>query len=101
MMNRFDYLRLRVHGESCRRAPRDSVSPRTFDMTRTLPRPWYSAVVINSRIRNTPRPLPLLRVFYGKYPLEEVEAEGELKVTGDRDLARRFVELFSLPEKVG
>ncbi len=48
-----------------------------------------------------PRPLPLLRVFYGKYPLEEVESQGELKVTGDRDLARRFVDLFALPEKVG
>jgi DNA-binding HxlR family transcriptional regulator len=48
-----------------------------------------------------PLPLPLLRVFYGKYPLEEVEAQGELKVTGDRDLARRFIDLFALPEKVG
>jgi len=48
-----------------------------------------------------PRALPLLRVFYGKYPLEEVEAQGELKVTGDRALARRFIDLFALPEKVG
>ena len=48
----------------------------------------------------TPVPLPLLRVFYGKYPLEDVEAGGDLKVTGDRDLARRFVELFALPDKV-
>lgn len=48
-----------------------------------------------------PVPLPLLRVFYGKSPLEEIEATGELEVTGDRDLARRFVELFGLPEKVG
>ena len=45
-------------------------------------------------------PLPLLRVFYGKYPLEEVEARDGLKVSGDHDLARRFVALFSLPEKV-
>ena len=48
-----------------------------------------------------PRPLPLLRVFYGKYPLEQVEAQGELKVSGDRELARRFIDLFALPEKVG
>ena len=45
--------------------------------------------------------LPLLRVFYGKRPLEEIEATGALKVTGDRDLARRFVDLFALPKKVG
>lgn len=48
----------------------------------------------------SPRALPLLRVFYGKYPLEGVEAQGELKVAGDRDLARRFVDLFGLPEKI-
>lgn len=48
-----------------------------------------------------PLPLPLLRVFYGKAPLEEIETEGALKVTGDRNLARRFIELFALPEKVG
>lgn len=52
-------------------------------------------------IFEAPRALPLLRVFYGKYPIEEVEAQGELKVTGDRELARRFVDLFALPEKVG
>lgn len=49
----------------------------------------------------SPVALPLLRVFYGKHALEDVEAGGELKVTGDRDLARRFIDLFSLPEKVG
>jgi DNA-binding HxlR family transcriptional regulator len=47
-----------------------------------------------------PVPLPLLRVFYGKHPIEQVESQGELEVTGDRDLARRFVDLFALPEKV-
>ena len=51
-------------------------------------------------IFESPRALPLLRVFYGKYPLEEVEAQGELKVAGDRALARRFVDLFALPEKI-
>jgi DNA-binding HxlR family transcriptional regulator len=48
-----------------------------------------------------PRALPLLRIFYGKYPLEQVESQDGLKVTGDRELARRFVDLFGLPEKVG
>ena len=46
-------------------------------------------------------PLPLLRVFYGKRPLAEVERVGGLRLTGDRTLAERFVGLFSLPEKVG
>jgi len=30
-----------------------------------------------------------------------VEGQDGLKVTGDRDLARRFIDLFALPEKVG
>jgi DNA-binding HxlR family transcriptional regulator len=46
------------------------------------------------------QPLALLRVFYGKQPLSEAEASGDVKVTGDRDLARRFIDLFALPEKV-
>jgi len=46
-------------------------------------------------------PLPLLRVFYGTQPLEEAEREGGVRITGDRELARRFVALFALPEKVG
>jgi DNA-binding HxlR family transcriptional regulator len=44
-------------------------------------------------------PLPLLRVFYGKQPLDEAVRAG-VKLTGDKALARRFVALFSLPEKV-
>lgn len=48
-----------------------------------------------------PQPLPLLRVFYGKQPLDEAEAAGGVVLTGDRALARKFVDLFSLPEKVG
>jgi DNA-binding HxlR family transcriptional regulator len=43
--------------------------------------------------------LPLLRVFYGKQPLEDAEREGGVQVTGDRELARRFVALFALPPK--
>lgn len=45
-------------------------------------------------------PLPLLRVFYGKQPLEEAEQSGVM-ITGDRALAQRFVGLFALPPKVG
>ena len=48
-----------------------------------------------------PEPLPLLRVFYGKRPLAEVERAGGVRLTGDRALAERFVALFSLPEKIG
>ena len=47
-----------------------------------------------------PVALPLLRVFYGKYPIEQVESQDGLKVTGDRELVRRFIDLFGLPEKV-
>lgn len=44
--------------------------------------------------------LPLLRVFYGKQPLEEAEQAGVV-LRGDRDLMRRFVALFALPPKMG
>lgn len=46
-------------------------------------------------------PLPLLRVFYGKRPLEEALADGGITLKGDRALAERFVALFALPEKIG
>lgn len=36
---------------------------------------------------------------YGGVPLSELEASGELRVDGDRALARRFVTLFPLPAK--
>ncbi|QZP09561.1 winged helix-turn-helix transcriptional regulator [Caenibius sp. WL] len=49
----------------------------------------------------TPVALPFLRVVYGKQPLGEVMAEGELTVTGDRDLAERVFALFALPPKCG
>ncbi|MBO9518657.1 MAG: helix-turn-helix transcriptional regulator [Porphyrobacter sp.] len=48
-----------------------------------------------------PAPLPVLRVIYGKQPLEALEAEGGLTVEGDREAARRYCSVFSLPEKVG
>ncbi len=45
-------------------------------------------------------PLPLLRVFYGKQPLDEAERAGGMTLRGDKALAERFVALFSLPEKI-
>lgn len=47
-----------------------------------------------------PVPLPLLRVLYGKQSLDAVEAEGGLAVEGDREVARRYCSVFSLPPKV-
>jgi DNA-binding HxlR family transcriptional regulator len=38
---------------------------------------------------------------YGGVPLEALEAQGALKVEGDRAAAERFLTLFPLPEKVG
>ena len=45
-------------------------------------------------------PLALLRLFYGKQPLEEAETAG-VGFSGDRVLAERFVALFALPPKIG
>lgn len=45
-------------------------------------------------------PLPLLRLIYGKQPLDDALGAG-VALTGDKALAKRFVALFSLPEKVG
>jgi alkyl sulfatase BDS1-like metallo-beta-lactamase superfamily hydrolase len=38
---------------------------------------------------------------YGGVPLDQLEAQGALKISGDRALAKRFVTLFVLPPKVG
>ncbi len=48
----------------------------------------------------TSAPLPLLRVFYGHQPLEDVEASTDLVVEGDRDVARRYAACFALPPKI-
>ena len=45
-------------------------------------------------------PNALLRIFYGKRPVEELEASGALRLSGDRVRAIRFAGLFSLPEKL-
>ena len=38
---------------------------------------------------------------YGSVPIEALEAEGALRIEGDRALAARFVTLFPLPPKAG
>lgn len=43
---------------------------------------------------------PILAWIYGKQPPEPLEAQGALRITGDRDLATRFAALFQLPAKV-
>jgi DNA-binding HxlR family transcriptional regulator len=44
-------------------------------------------------------PMTLASVVYGGRPIADVEAEGTLRLEGDRALAERFPELFVLPEK--
>lgn len=44
-------------------------------------------------------PLPLLRLFYGKQPIDDAVRTG-VSMTGDKALAERFAALFSLPEKI-
>ena len=43
----------------------------------------------------------LLGVFYGKRAVKVLEAQGAIKITGDRALAKRFIDLFALPPKAG
>ena len=40
-------------------------------------------------------------MFYAGAPLEALEAEAGLVVEGDRELAKRYARLFSLPPKIG
>jgi DNA-binding HxlR family transcriptional regulator len=40
---------------------------------------------------------PLASTFYGPRPVSETEADGLVRVTGDRGLAQRFVDCFRLP----
>ncbi len=48
-----------------------------------------------------PTPMHLAALFYGKVPPGEWERAPDCAIGGDRVLARRFLDLFSLPEKVG
>jgi DNA-binding HxlR family transcriptional regulator len=45
-------------------------------------------------------PTSFVRMIYGKWPIEDAEAEGVARVTGDRARARRFIDLFALPPKI-
>jgi DNA-binding HxlR family transcriptional regulator len=45
--------------------------------------------------------LPLLRLFYGKQPLDVARQAGGVRLTGEPALAERYVSLFRLPPKVG
>jgi hypothetical protein len=46
--------------------------------------------------------LPILaEAVYGGRSLKALQAEGELRIEGDRALAERFVSLFPLPPKAG
>ena len=47
------------------------------------------------------KPMSLASVVYGGRPVADAEARGELALTGDRQLFRRFVTWFPLPEKIG
>lgn len=40
-------------------------------------------------------------LVYGKRPFEDAEAEGRLVLSGDRALAKRFIDCFALPPKIG
>lgn len=46
-------------------------------------------------------PTPLVLWLYLKRPIHEAEAEGTMRVIGDRDVAARFADLFALPERIG
>lgn len=46
-------------------------------------------------------PGALAAAIYGDVPFEALEAAGTLTVQGDRALARRFAQLFTLPAKAG
>lgn len=45
-------------------------------------------------------PTPLAVWIYVKRPLAEAEADGSLRIVGDRALAARFADLFALPPKI-
>jgi DNA-binding HxlR family transcriptional regulator len=49
----------------------------------------------------TGAPPAVAAAVYGKVPLEALEADGALRIDGDRKLAQRFTDWFVLPPKVG
>ncbi|KQU47413.1 transcriptional regulator [Sphingomonas sp. Leaf339] len=46
-------------------------------------------------------PTTLAVWIYVKRPIAAAEAEGTMRITGDRALAERFADLFALPAKIG
>jgi DNA-binding HxlR family transcriptional regulator len=46
-------------------------------------------------------PPAIAAAVYGGVPIEALEADGALRLEGDRALAARFIALFTLPEKAG
>jgi len=46
-------------------------------------------------------PMELAALFYGKVPPAEWEREEGRTIEGDRVLARAYLDLFTLPEKIG
>ena len=52
---------------------------------------------VDAHFATTPR--IMANLTYGKWPIAEAEAAGDLVFTGDRDLAARFLDLFRLPAK--
>ena len=55
------------------------------------------SAAVDVHFATTPR--IMANLTYGKWPIAEAEAAGELVFTGDRDLAARFIDLFHLPIK--
>jgi len=51
-------------------------------------------------IRFVTDPTTFAFTVYGKLPFEQVEADGKMRIEGDRAAAQRFVDLFELPEKL-
>jgi DNA-binding HxlR family transcriptional regulator len=45
-------------------------------------------------------PMSMASIVYGGRPLADAEADGAVRLTGDRALAEKFVTLFPLPEKM-
>ncbi|GAA0732817.1 winged helix-turn-helix transcriptional regulator [Sphingomonas japonica] len=45
-------------------------------------------------------PTTFAALIYGKMPFSVAEAAGSLRLSGDRSLAARFVDLFALPDKI-
>lgn len=51
-------------------------------------------------VRFVTDPTTFAFTVYGKLPFEQNEAEGKLRIEGDRAAAQSFVDLFELPDKI-